>query len=147
MKNIEEQPFVFILACAKLGLCMQTCSCVHNLNSCLCSLVLAYVYLFFNLCVSRILSLYAYKILCTQDLSCLLVALSGNPNLNILAPFSPVFHLFAILKSPLTIFELKCMSHVIFYPIMHPISFSHHSFLLIMNLISLSFAGLSSIFR
>ena len=62
-----------------------------------------------------------------------------NPNLNILAYFSPIFHLFTILTSSFTISELKCVSHATFHPIMHPISFSHHFLHLIMNLISFLF--------
>jgi len=51
LENIEEQPFVFVLACVDLGLRVRTCSWIHSLASCIRRFVLACVYLFFSLCM------------------------------------------------------------------------------------------------
>ena len=138
-ENVKEQPSVLILACADSSLCAQTCSQVRSLDSCVHKSILAFVYLFFSLCIHKIFSAYAWWILHTHGLSCVCIVPSKNPNLNLWAPFSHIFHLFAILTSSFTIFSLNCMSHVTFHPIMYPISLSHHSLHLIMNLISFPF--------
>ena len=91
LENIEEQPSVFVFMWAESSLHTQTCSCVCNLNSCVCRLVLECVYLFFSLCMHRILSAYMCRILWKQGLSCVHMAPDKNPNLNILAHFFTCF--------------------------------------------------------
>ena len=130
---------MFVLAFAGLGLRTQPYLCVHGL-------VLACVYLFFSLCACRFQPAYACSFLSTQDPSYARMAPGKNPSLGILAFFSSVFHLFAILKSFLTIFASHYMPHLTSHSIVNPISLSHYSFHLIMNLISFSFIGFSPIF-
>ena len=108
---------MFILACANLGLCEQTCSYLRSLDSCVRRLVLACVYLFFSLCARKFHPTYACRILHTQACSCIHMAPSRNPSLGILVPFSPVFHLFATLTSSFTIFctQLYVPCHISSY--------------------------------
>ena len=122
-----------------LSLRAQTCSCACSLYLCVRKLVLVCLYLFFSLCACGFHPTYACKILCTQDFSCTCMVLGRKLSLGILAPFSYVFHQFAILTSSFPIFAFNCMSHVISHPIVNPISLSHNSFHLIMNLIPFSF--------
>ena len=117
LKNVKEQPSVFIPTYVGLGLHAQTCSCVCSLDWCICRLILACMYLFFSLCAHKFHTTYACRILHTQACSCIHMAPSRNPSLGILVPFSPVFHLFATLTSSFTIFctQLYVPCHISSY--------------------------------
>lgn len=132
MENIKEHPSMFLPECTSSSLRAQTYSCVRSLDSCVCRLALTCVSLFFSLYACMFHLVYACRILSTEDLSYVCMTLGRFPSLGILAHFSSFFHLFTILTSSLFIFALNCMSYVTFLPIVHPISHSHHSFLLIM---------------
>ena len=95
----------------------------------------AYIF-FFSLCMCKILSMYMYRILHMQGLSCVCIAPGRNPNLAFQLIFPPFFHLFAILPSFFITFALNCMFYITFHPILHPISLSHHFLHLILNLLS-----------
>ena len=110
---------------------------MRSLDSCIRKLVLTRVCLFFSSFAHRFQPTHACEIQQMQPHSCASMAPSRNPSLGISTPFSSILHLFAILTSFLTIFASNCMSHVISHSIMNPISLSHYSFHLIMNLISL----------
>ena len=107
---------------------------MRSLDSCIRKLVLTRVCLFFSSYAHRFQPTHACEIQQMQPHSCASMAPSRNPSLGISTPFSSILHLFAILTSFLTIFASNCMSHVISHSIMNPISLSHYSFHLIMNL-------------
>ena len=123
--------------------CQRTTFCIH---SCVRIFRPAYAGMFLRACVCS--SIYAHtsfslhmraECLHTEPYSCTRIPRGRNPNLSIWTHFPSVFYLLAMLTSFFTIFASNCMSYVIFHPIVNPISLSHQSLHLIMNLISFSF--------
>lgn len=106
---------MFVLACAESSLHAQTCSCIRSLGWCVHSSVLVCVFLFFSLCMCRILSMSACRVLHMQGLFYICIVLGKNPNLIILAHFSPIIHLFSTLTPFFINFALNCMSHITFH--------------------------------
>ena len=84
------------------------------------------MYLFFSLCMCKFHLAYACKILCTQDLSCVHIALGKNPNLGILAHFSFVcnfniiLHHFCTQLHVLCHIASYCTSNISFSPFLSP---------------------------
>ena len=116
-------------------LCSFLCACAACIH--------AYVGLFLSACVCSLVHepKHACSILCMQPYSCACVAPGRNPSLGIWTPFSSVLHQFGILTSFLTIFASHYMPHITSRFIVDPISLSHYSFHLIMNLMPFSFCG------
>ena len=139
LEKVEEQPSMFVLACAGLGLHVQACSCVRSLDLLVRMLFHAHLCLFFSSYMRKFQPMQACKILHTRPHSCPCEKPSKNPSLGIWTPFSFVFHLFTIFTSFLTIFASNYISHVISHSIVNLTSLSHYFFHLSMNLISSTF--------